>query len=111
MRIEEFLPVLNNSIERYALGIKIFILVTGLFIAYNYFFVPTLLLMVVGIPVYIYTKTRRNVTNHQSYTDWTAQIPPVELAAPAIETPSAPAPAPVPVPAPIESELKSTLQT
>jgi len=98
MRIEEFLPVLNDSIERYALGIKIFILVTGILIAYNYFFVPTLLLMIVGIPIYIYTKTRGPVTIRQSYTDWTAQIPPVELAAPA--SPSAPAPAPAPVPAP-----------
>ena len=89
MRIEEFLPVLNDSIERYALGIKIFIVATGLFIAYNYFFVPTLLLMIVGIPMYIYTKTREDVAIRRFNTDWTAQIPPVELAAPAIETPTA----------------------
>ena len=86
MRIEEFLPVLNDSIERYELGIKIFILGMGLLIAYNYFFVPTLLLMVIGIPVYIYTKTRRPVTNNDLYTEWTTQILPVELEAPAIES-------------------------
>ena len=101
MRIEEFLPVLNDSIERYELGIKIFILVTGLLIAYNYFFVPTLLLMVVGIPMYIYMKTRVPVTNNELYTEWTTQIPPVELAAPAS----------TPTPTPIESEPKPTLQT
>ena len=86
MRVEEFLQTLNTSIEHYAYLIKIFIASIAVLIAYNYFFVPTLLLMIIGIPMYIYTKTRKDVAIRRFNTDWTAQIPPVELAAPAIES-------------------------
>ena len=95
------------TIQHYELGMKIFIACVGVLIAYNYFYTPTLLLLTIGVPAYIYMKTYGSVEINKFTTDWTsiaettnseAQAP-LELAAPA------PAPAPVPV------ESKPTLQT
>jgi hypothetical protein len=109
MRVDEFIPLLNDSIERYSHWIKIFIASISILIAYNYFFVPSVLLMSVGTLVYVYMKTLRPAVISQINRDWptldearNTLIPPIELAAPAPETIAAPTPAPTPAAAPID---------
>jgi len=103
MRLENFLETLNASIEHYSHWIKIFSVSIVVLIAYNYFFVPSVLLMSVGTIVYVYMKTRIPPPFSNSNRDrsalngaWEPLIPPVELAAPA----PAPAPATTATPAP-----------
>ena len=114
MRVDEFLETMNASIEHYAHWIKIFIASIVIVIAYNYFFVPSVLLLSVGTIVYVYVKTRLPPPFSNSNRDWSALdgardplIPPVELAAPA----PTPAPAPAPVPETTSVDSKPTLQT
>ena len=104
MRVDEFLETMNASIEHYSHWIKIFIASIVVLIAYNYFFVPSVLLMSVGTIVYVYVKTRLPPPFSNSNRDWSALneareplIPPIELAAPAPapETTATPTPAPV----------------
>ena len=113
MRVDEFLETMNASIEHYSHWIKIFIASIVILIAYNYFFVPSLLLISAGAIVYVYLKTRLPPPFSNSNRDWTTLdetreplIPPVELAAPAptpTPTPTpAPTPTPTPTPAPID---------
>lgn len=97
MRVDEFLETMNASIEHYAHWIKIFIASIVILIAYNYFFVPSLLLMSVGTIVYVYVKTRLPPPFSNSNSDWTTLdeernrlIPPIELAAPAPEITATP---------------------
>ena len=101
MRVEEFLQRLNTNIEHYELMIKLFIASVAVLIAYNYFFVPSLLLLSAGAIVYVYMKTQLPPPFSNSNRDWSALdkaqeplIPPIELAAPA------PAPELTPVPVP-----------
>jgi len=110
MRLENFLETLNASIEHYSHWIKIFSVSIVVLIAYNYFFVPSVLLMSVGTIVYVYMKTRIPPPFSNSNRDrsalngaWEPLIPPVELAAPA------PTPTPVPETTPVDS--KPALQT
>ena len=106
MRVEEFLETMNASIEHYAHWIKIFIASIVIVIAYNYFFVPYVLLLSVGAIVYVYMKTTRIPPPFSnSNGDWSAldkarepMIPPIELAAPA------PASVPVPETTPVDSK-------
>jgi hypothetical protein len=106
MRVDEFLETMNASIEHYAHWIKIFIVSIVVLIAYNYFFVPSVLLLSVGTIVYVYIKTTRIPPPFSnSNRDWTVidegreqLIPPVELAAPAPEITATPTPTPTPAP-------------
>ena len=108
MRVDEFLETMNASIEHYAHWIKIFIVSIVVLIAYNYFFVPSVLLLSAGTIVYVYMKmTRIPPPFSNSNRDWTVLdegrytlIPPVELAAPA-PAPEITAPPP---PAPVDSK-------
>jgi hypothetical protein len=108
MRVDEFLETMNASIEHYAHWIKIFIASIVVVIAYNYFFVPSVLLLSAGTIVYVYMKmTRIPPPFSNSNRDWTVLdegrytlIPPVELAAPA-PAPEITAPPP---PAPVDSK-------
>jgi hypothetical protein len=59
MRVEEFLQTLNTSIEHYAQLIKIFIASIAVLIAYNYFYYPSLLVLSVGVPAYLYFRVYR----------------------------------------------------
>jgi hypothetical protein len=113
MRIEEFLETMNASIEHYAHWIKIFIASIVILIAYNYFFVPSVLLLSVGTIIYIYVKALRLGVDSRFNRDWppldetqNTVIPPVELAAPAPapEITATPASVPASVPAPVDSK-------
>ena len=102
MRVEEFLETMNASIEHYAHWIKIVGASIVVLIAYNYFFVPSLLLLSVGAIAYVYMKTQIPPPFSNSNRDWfilnegrEPLIPPVELAAPAPEITAPPPPAPV----------------
>ena len=115
MRVDEFLETMNASIEHYSHWIKIFIASIVVLIAYNYFFVPSVLLMSVGAIAYVYMKTTRIPPPFSnSNRDWSALneareplLPPIELAGPA----PTPAPAPAPVPETTSVDSKPTLQT
>ena len=110
MRVDEFLETMNASIEHYAHWIKIFIASIVIVIAYNYFFVPSVLLLSVGTIIYVYMKTTRIPPPFSnSNGDWSALdkgrytlIPPVELAAPATASTATPAPAPAPETTPVD---------
>jgi hypothetical protein len=91
MRVEEFLQTLNTSIEHYAHLIKIFIASIAVLIAYNYFYYPSLLVLSLGVPAYLYFRVYRRKLVDQ-----------VVVNTPLPEPATAPAPAseltPVPVP-------------
>jgi hypothetical protein len=93
MRVEEFLQTLNTSIEHYAQLIKIFIASITILIAYNYFYYPSLFLLSLGVPAYLYFRVyRRKLVDQVVVNTNVITQPSVELSAPA------PAPAPIPVP-------------
>jgi hypothetical protein len=112
MRVDEFLETMNASIEHYSHWIKIFIASIVVLIAYNYFFVPSVLLMSVGAIAYVYMKTTRIPPPFSnSNRDWSALneareplLPPIELAAPAPEITATPTPTPAPESTPVDSK-------
>jgi hypothetical protein len=86
MRVEEFLQTMNTTIERYALGIKIFIASVAVLIAYNYFYYPSLLLLGVGVPVYLYFRVYRRELVNQVVVNTPLPEPVTAPASPTVET-------------------------
>jgi len=57
MRIEDFLGYLNISIAEYTDLLQIFIAALLVLLAYQFFFYPTLVVLLIGIPSYIWIRT------------------------------------------------------